>query len=63
MDGGVVTLGFELMVAHVEMLSEMCGMDKEMIEWVLYEGGGKAYKDKKEYDIHTAEDLWNFYKE
>lgn len=62
MDGGVVTFGNELMASHIEMLSESCGIDKETIEWVLFEGGGKATFKDAEYDVTNAEQLWNFYK-
>lgn len=57
----VVVFGDEVVKAAVEMLSELSGIETDLIDWLLYEDGGTIYygeNHKEEFLIVTAEDLW-----
>lgn len=61
--GSVVSFGGELLEGYVKLLAEQSGISQDSIEWLLYEGGGRCFKDKVSYSVITAEDLWEFEKE
>lgn len=64
LDGhSVVCFGSSLMEQYILLLAEMSGVDKELIEGLLYEGGCVCYINKEmnhPFTIITAEDLWEF---
>jgi hypothetical protein len=57
----VVVFGDGVVKTVVEMLSELSGIETDLIDWLLYEDGGTIYygeDHKEEFLIVTAEDLW-----
>lgn len=57
----VVVFGDEVVKIAIQMLSELSGIESDLIEWLLYEDGGTIYygeDHKEEFLIVTAEDLW-----
>lgn len=65
LDGhSVVCFGGKLCDAYTRLLSLASGISVDMIDWLLYEGGGTAYLDKlakEPFFINTAEDLWEYH--
>lgn len=57
----IVVFGDEVVKVAIQMLSELSGIEKDIIDWLLYEDGGTIYygdDHKEEFLIITAEDLW-----
>ena len=69
LDGySVIKFGGKLQQHYIELLAELSGISSEMISALLYEGPSMHYYGEQsnghhaiEFNVVTAEDLWDFY--